>query len=235
MTRFAFEGYILTAPASLPRLVEGRNRMELRTGDKHGKRTSPWTVPVDFRSEAALRRHLAGLDGAVVLPGNRDRVRIAPAGEGVAARAVFRFDEPGERRFAWAYAIATLPEGPADAPPRRAVLEWSGDGAAWTTGAAIAIPNTRLQWDGSMDAETVPAEPVRTLWVRVTSETGVIAIEFTGHMDKPPLPSELRIVHRWMEGAEERVFEAPAGQAVYDVVCGPAPERHTIEMRAPSR
>ena len=233
LDRFAFEGFVMTAPGSLPRLVQGRNRMEVRTGDKFGRRTAPWKVPVDFRSEPALRKHLAALDAGAVLPGRRDRLCVAPASNGT-ARAVFRFDAPGPRRFAWAYAIATVPEGPAGAAPRRATLEWSADGAAWTRCGEIAVPNTPLQWDGSLDGEAIPPQAAPSLWIRVTSETGLTALEFAGHLEEPPSPAELRITHRWLEGAAERSFEAPAGSAAYDIVCGPEPKQHTIEMRVPS-
>jgi len=232
LSRFAFNGYVLTSPMSLPRLVEGRNRMELRTGDRHGMGTTPWVVPVDFRSEDRLRATLVGLESGTLAPWKRERLCLVPPADGP-ARGVFRFEAPAGRRFAWAYAVATVPEGPAGEPSRRATLEWSVDGTTWQPGADIAIPNTPLQWDGSIDAETVLAEATSAIWIRVTSATGVMALEFAGHLAAPALPGELRIVHRWREGAAERVFEAPAGQHVYDVVCGPDPTRHTIEMAAP--
>lgn len=233
LDRLMFDGHLLTAPQSLPRLAEGRNRMELRTRDKFHKRTTPWTVPVDFRSEPRLRAALVRVNSGTLVPWKRDRLCIAPPADG-SAQAVFRFEAPAGRSFAWAYAIATVPEGPAGAPARRASLEWSVDGAAWSRGAEIAIPNTPLQWDGSMDAETVFPKAARSVWIRVTSATGVIALEFAGHIEEQPLPAALRIVHRWREGDAGRAFEAPAGKSVYEIICGPAPALHTIEMTAPS-
>ena len=91
-----------------------------------------------------------------------------------------------------------------------------------------------MQWDASMDGELVPPEAVRTVWVRVTSDTGANACDFGGHLEEAPLPGELRVTHRWKEGAAEHVFEAPRATAVYEVPCGANPERHTIEMRVPS-
>jgi hypothetical protein len=232
LDKFAFGGYIMTAPLTLPRLAEGRNRMELRCRDKHQKRTTPWTVPVDFRSETALRAVLAGLENATIAAGGHERLCIQPTNG--AARALFRFDAPETKRFAWAYAIATVPEGPTNAPARRAALEWSADGAAWKPLAQLAIPNTPHQWDASIDGEIVPAEPSAKLWLRATSETGITAFEFTGHIEQPALPGELRITHRWKEGDAERSFVAPRGATVYELLCGKDPEAHTIEMSVPS-
>jgi hypothetical protein len=229
---FAFDGYLMTAPLSLPRLAEGRNRMELRSGDKFGKRTVPWTVPVDFRSEAALRQTLVRLETGTLQPWNRNRLRVAPAAAGP-AQAVFRFEAPESGRFAWAYAIATVPEGPTNTPPRQAEMEWSKDGVSWTSVAKLAIPATPLQWDASLDGEIVPTAASRTLWLRVTSETGLIALEFAGHLEAPPSAGDLRITHRWTEEGVPREFTAPPGQERYEIMCGENPQAHTIEMRVP--
>lgn len=233
LNTFVFDGYLMTAPLSLPRLAEGANRMELRMLDRHRKRTTPWTVPVDFRSEAAFRTALVRLERGTLVPGKRDRLRIVPPSNGP-AQAVFRFDAPGTRRFAWVYAIATVPEGPTNASARQATMDWSADGAAWRRLAQLTIPNTPLQWDAGMDGEFVPPEAIKTVWIRVTSETGAIGLEVTGHIEEPPSAGELLVTHRWTEGGAERVFEAPRGSAAYDVPCGKNPVAHKIEMRVPS-
>lgn len=54
LDRMRFEGYILTAPAAIPRLAEGDNHLELGAGDKHGCCTLPWLHRVDFRATADL-------------------------------------------------------------------------------------------------------------------------------------------------------------------------------------
>jgi hypothetical protein len=134
-------------------------------------------------------------------------------------------------------AVVLAPAAPAPAAGatvRQAVLEWSTDGAAWTRGAALAIPNTPLQWDAGLDAEVVLPQPAAAVWVRVTSDTGAIALECAGHLEEPPSPGELRITHRWREGTDARAFDAPRGCAVYEVPCGRDPRGHTIEMRVPS-
>jgi len=233
LSSFAFDGWIMTAPLSLPRLVEGANRMELRTLDKHGLGTVPWNQPVDFRSEAALRTALVRVEAGALAPAARNRVKILPPADG-AMRAVFRFDAPAARRFAWAYAVATVQEGPVDAPAKKATLEWSADGAAWKDVATIAIPNTPLQWDASLDGEVRPPEAAGQLWLRVSSDTALTALDFAGHLAEAASPATLRIVHRWREAAGEREFAVPAGNAPYAVTCGADPRGHSIEMRVPS-
>lgn len=232
LNTFAFDGFLMNAPLSVPRLEEGRNRMELRYGDKFGKRSVPWTVPVDFRSETALRQTLVRLEAGALQPWKRDRLRVAPTATGP-AQAVFRFDAPQHARFAWAYAIATVPEGPTNAPPRQADMAWSTNGVSWTPVARLTIPSTPLQWDASLDGDIVPMESQPSLWLRVTSDTGLIALEFAGHLEAPPSAGDLRITHRWMEDGVAHEFVAPRGQQTYEVSCGKNPKAHVIEMHAP--
>lgn len=233
LSSFSFDGHIMTAPLSLPRLAEGLNRMELRTLDQHGMRTTPWTVPVDFRSETALRSALVRIEAGSLAPASRGRLQIAPP-EGGVARAVFRFSAPGGRSFAWFYAVATLKEKPVEAPALRAQLEWSPDGVTWADVASMTIPGTPLQWDASLDGQVRPAEAVAEAWLRVTSGTGLTAFEFAGHLAEPSSPATLRIVHRWRDAAGEQRFASPAGADSYSVTCGPAPHGHSIEMSAAS-
>jgi len=233
LRRFAFEGYVMVAPASLPRLVAGANRMELRTGDRRAQCTTPWTVPVDFRTEQALKKHLIGLDRGTFAPGKRKRVCLIPR-DSESLQAVFRIAAPDERVFTWAYAIVTVPEGPVELPPRQATLEWSADGIRWTQCAALAIPHTSLQWDASIDGDIVPPQPARALWLRVTSDTGIGACEFTGHLAHHQPLGRLQIIHRWREGQQQREFIVPQDANEYHVTCGSDPRDHAIEMRVPS-
>jgi hypothetical protein len=113
-------------------------------------------------------------------------------------------------------------------------MEWSKDGVSWTSVAKLAIPATPLQWDASLDGEIVPAAASRTLWLRVTSDTGLIALEFAGHLEAPPSAGDLSITHRWTEDGVPREFTAPPGQERYEILCGRNPQAHTIEMRAPA-
>lgn len=229
----AFDGHIMTAPLALPRLGQGANRMELRSLDQHGLRTVPWNQPVDFRSEAALRTALVQLAAGAIAPGDRRRLCLMPPADGPLC-AIFRFDAPAARRFAWAYAVATVKEGPVDAAARTATLAWSSDGATWHDGASIAIPSTPLQWDASLDGEFRPSGTAARLWLRVTSGTAVTALDFAGHLAEPASPATLRIVHRWLDADGEHTLVAPAEATAYSVVCGADPRRHSIEMHAPS-
>ncbi len=231
--RLACDGWLQVAPMSLPRLEPGANRMHLRCGDRFGCSSVPWPVTVDFRSEATLRSHMVGIESGILVPGKRDRLRLMPPDTGPAV-GIFRFDAPTGRPFAWAYAVATVPEGSADALPMHATVEWSYDGSEWQPLSAIAIPNTPLQWDGSIDGLVRLPAPAPQLWLRVGSGTGVTALEFAGHIAAPVCPGTLRIVHRWQEPGGRREVTVPQGAASWSIDCGPGPHGHEIELHMPS-
>lgn len=237
LAKLRFEGFILTAPMSLPRLEAGDNPMELRTGDKYGLCTVPWSRLMDFRAGADLPSQWVRAENAVAAQYMEGWQQVAAAGDGP-VRISVRFDAPAGEGFAWAYVHASCREGPSDQPRGEAKLEWSRDGKTWRELSKIEIPNTPRQWDGAIDGEVrfdqAPGS-VPSVHVRITSETPVTGLEFHGHLlGQPTAGQTLRIVHRWREGGGERSFEPPPGARQYVIHCDGEPEGHTIEMHAPS-
>ncbi|HYF52261.1 MAG TPA: hypothetical protein VEJ63_22830 [Planctomycetota bacterium] len=234
LSSFKFHGYTMTAPMSVPRLVEGRNPMQLRSLDQHHLRTEPWSRVVDFRSSADFNAQRVTIQRGKTQPYVSGWNSIAPTGsEPVSVSA--KFTAPAGRKFAWIYGLASVREGPADAPPRRALLEWSPDGETWWPLGAIALPNTPLQWDASVDGSAVWTVPLSEVHLRVTSDTAVTGLEFYGHLDIPnPHSGEIQVVHRWTEKGASKEFTASLGATDYVVVCGAEPADHSIELRVPT-
>jgi len=236
LTRFRFDGYLMTAPLSVPRLTAGENPMEARCGDKHGLGTVPWSHHVDFRAGADLPAQWVSADNARVTPYVDGWQRIAPAEDGP-VRVVFRLDAPPARTdgFAWAYAHAGLNEGDPDRPAGMAALEFSADGRTWQDLSRGEISNTAAQYDTSIDGEAVFDARLTSVYFRITSDTAISSAEFHGHLaGSEAAQGPLRIVHRWREGEAEKSFQAPAGATRYVVTCGQGPVGHTIEMHAES-
>jgi hypothetical protein len=167
-------------------------------------------------------------------------LRMLPATDG-AVTALFRFDAPVGRYFAWAYAIATIPEGPVAEPEKTMRLAWSRDGETWQDEKELAIPHTEVQWDASLDGIFRPEGTVAHLWLRVTSETGIAALEFTGHISEPAAhsaantrPAHLSIAHHWTDADGEHTEMAPDGATTYSIVCGADPRHQRLTMHVPS-
>lgn len=110
-------------------------------------------------------------------------------------------------------------------------LEWSDDGSTWHPLGEHAISNTDRQWECSLDGEFRCERPARAIWIRVTSETAISAVELHGHVFQPGhADANLKIVHRWIDDTGEQCVEAPAGETTYTLNCGPNPRDHSIEM-----
>ena len=235
LTRLRFEGFVMTAPGSLPRLVEGENRLQLRTGDRFGLCTLPWSEVVDFREGADMPAAWHWAHNARIEPYVSSWRQIVPEGEGLVSVA-WKFDAPAEGKFAWAYVQASIREAPENQPRPKAQLDYSTDGKQWKKLAEVEVPNTHLQWDGSIDGRKKFQRPTKSVWVRLTSPTAITEVEFHGHLASAAAEGdELNIVHRWKEQGQERQFAAPIGADEYVVACGPNPTGHTIEMSVASR
>ena len=139
-------------------------------------------------------------------------------------------------------------EGKLGDPSQRASLEWSLDGIKWRLISALTIPQTRMQWDGSVDGEVVCLEPSERVYIRACSETALSTFEFYGHLDISHAHSgALRVRHHWVEdaaattavsstGNKERrcEFAAPSSAREYQVLCGRNPRDHSFEMAVDS-
>ena len=235
VSKFRFEGYLLTAPLTLPRLDEGVNVMTLKCKDKYGLATVPCEILPDFRTTAAVPlSRQAAIRNGVVRPGADPWQVIAPKEEGP-VQATFTFDAPAGEKFAWFYALASVAVGPTNAPPQHAKLEWRGEGGEYRSLAEMAIGNSPPQRDCRMDGEQILDRPGRTVVVRVTSDTPIGGLGFVGHLAYDAAISvRPEITHRWREGNTERQFVAPPESDRYWFRCGPNPSGHVMEMSVPS-
>lgn len=232
LSRFRYEGFILTAPMSLPRLQQGANPMQVLSGDAHGAGTTPWTRHIDFRDSADLLGQCEAHANAAVEPYVKGWQRITPAAQGP-VRLIYRFDAPAGRPFAWLYAHASVNEAAPDAEAGQAILEFSLDGKHWHPLGAIDISATMFQWDCSIDGEVQLDNPAAAVWLRVSSATAVSGVEFHGHLQEDANASGiLEITHQWCDDEGDKEMRAPAGRASYSIRCGPDPKDHTIVMRS---
>ena len=232
LSRFRFDGFIMTAPQALPRLTEGANAMEIRSNDKHGLRTVPYRKLIDFRGASDLVSQFASIEDAELKPYAGSWRQIAALANGATpATAVVRFPAPAGKTFAWVYAHASIFEAPTGVAGFTASLEWSVDGKNWTPLSTIPVTCSRQTWDCSIDGEFM-ADAVKEVWIRITAGTGITAMELHGHLNAPH-PSEgnvLRVTHQWEDDRGRHSFEAPPGATTYTVTCGKNPRAHTIVM-----
>lgn len=231
---FRFDGYTMTAPISLPRLVEGENQMELRAGDKLQRQTVPWTHVLDFRENADLPSQCAAIENATAESYNNGMQALVPKGNKPASATV-RLTAPAGRPIAWLYVAAIVSEGPSEESVKKASIEWSADGETWQQFAEDEITNTPNDWDCTVTGEVVFPEERSEVLVRVISATAISGLEFYGHVvEQAQSAYPLEVVHSWQEGGEGKSFAAPVGKTSYSFECGVDPRGHTIEMSVPA-
>ncbi len=235
VAKFRFEGYLLTAPMSIPRLDEGVNVMTLKCKDRYGLATLPCERLPDFRKTAAVPLDKqAVIRNGVLRPGIDPWQVIAPKGKGP-VQATFAFEAPAGETFSWFQVQASVVEGPAPALPHQVKMEWSGDGRTFKPLAGTVVHGVPRHVDCRIDAARILDLSGRTVQVRVTSDTPISGVEFVGHLAMgAALFVRPEITHRWAEGATECRFVAPPATDAYFFRCGPAPSGHVIEMRVPS-
>ncbi len=235
LKRFRFDGYIMTAPMSLPRLAEGCNALEVRTNDRHGLRTVPWNQQVDFREPANVVAQFVSVENGDVKPYVKGWQQLC-AKSGQTLKAVLRIAAPAGRSFAWAYVNAGIREAAPNLKQPVATLEFSRDGKSWTPFGKTALTCTPLQWDCSLDGEAM-TDAAREVFFRVSTPTGISSLEFFGHLngDHPAEQRDLIITHTWRDNDGDHKFEAPRNATRYTITCGKNPREHGIEMKAQAR
>jgi len=235
LRRFRFDGFVMTAPMSIPRLVEGENQMEIRCGDKYGLCTVPWTEVVDFREGADLLGRACSVQNARIDKNEQGWLMIAPEEPDTPVSATFRFTAPANRPFAWAYVLGIVREASPQRQDSQATIEWSSDGRTWQRLACQKISNTPKQWDTTIDGEALFQQPAENVWIRITSATAICGLEFYGHiLDRSERPRPLEVVHHWKEQDSQRQFAVPSGETRYTILCGSKPAGHTITTSVPS-
>lgn len=234
VSKFRFEGFLLTAPMTIPRLDEGLNVMTMKTKDTYGLATVPYEIIPDFRQHAAVPLdQQAAIRNGALRPGSGIWQLIAPQAKGT-VRATFRFEAPAGEAFAWFY-VRVFVIGTATGTPSHVKLDWSGNGGVFRSLAAIVDNTASLCRGGCLDAEQILDQPGPTVQVRVTSSVPISGLEFVGHLDRgAALATHPEVTHRWIEGRAERLFRAPSSADRYYFRCGPKPTGHMVEMKMPS-
>ena len=233
LSQFRLEGVLLTAPMTLPRLEAGVNLMTLYGKDKYGLKTVPYEILPDFRAQAMP------LDQQVLIHNGEVRAQegwqnLAPKRDGP-VQATFTLEAPAGEKFAWFYALVSVADAQQTTPAPQVQLEWRcGHGDFLPLGASVIEP-TPLHVAHNQDGEQLLAKPVRSIELRVTSDTPIQGVQFVGHLALgAALAIHPRITHRWLEDGAEHQFVAPPAAEQYFFRCGANPTGHVIEMSLPS-
>jgi len=222
--------WVQVAPAALPSLRPGTNRMEYRTGDHYGLQTRV----VELRSRAHRPEGL--LQYLVEPPEDYDPARQTARIRGTITA---RVDAPPGTRIAWLTAGAsfTTHQGQAATQTRNAIAYAVGEPEGFVEVFRSQVPTYCNHWFTNADPEIRLAEPARTVFVRYTGDPGLNNIRIYAHCteDEPRTGGRVTIRHVWREGGQRKTHTVDReGPGAYHIVTEGQPEDESIELRVPS-
>lgn len=228
--RLGITTWVQVAPAALPSLRRGKNRMELRTGDHYGL---PSRV-VEIRSNASRPEEF--LKYLVEPPADYDPARRTSRVHGP---AVAKVQAPPGTTIAWFSAGASFrTHQQAAARNTRNTIAYAVDRPEdFREIYRAKVPTDNDHWNCNADREVRLDAPARAVYVRYVGDPALNNIRIYAHCveDGPRPPAAVRIHREWREaGAVKKKTVTLRGPGSYTINCEQDPEDELIELAVPS-
>ena len=231
---FKFDGYIQTAPMSIPRLEKGKNEFTVLENDKLNLKTTPYHLPVDFRENKGLAKKILNCKNGEVKIERPGWLTILKVDENKPLQVDFKFTMPENKKIAWCYVYTILKETKWGGAKGFATLEFSENGITYQKINSREITQTRQYWDCSLEGQVQFKTELSEFYFRVTSDTSISGFHCYGHMLEADHKGVVKIKHQWKEISGVKTFDAPLGKSTYSLTCGDFPAAHAIEMSVES-
>ena len=235
------ESAIMVAPASLGRLAEGANRLNVRFGDAHGLPTRRWITQTDFRDGDRAAAGACRMENVRAATG--EDAGIVPEDPDRDYEVVFRVDAPPHGQLQRIYALGAFRcKSPGDTAQTVAAWLSSSPDGPWERIFEAPVPDHEQRWHFSAEGEHALAAAGERAYVRFTGTAEMAHVkvraawldERLGHV-----PAPLKITHLWQEatgcykGHAECIAQADEPHA-YDLNCGEDPKLLTVMLEVPS-
>jgi lysophospholipase L1-like esterase len=222
--------WVQVAPAALPSLRQGSNRMELWTGDHYGLPTRV----VEIRSEAGKPEGL--LKYLAEPPKDYDPARKTSRVHGP---MVAKIEAPPGAKIAWLSIGGSFEthQGEAASRTRNAMAYAVGEPKEFREIYRGDVPTYCNHWHCNMEKEVKLDPPARAVFVRYEGDPGVNNIRLYAHCldDQPRGPSKTVITHTWLEGGARKTKRVELDRpGAYEIVCEADPTDETVEISVPS-
>jgi hypothetical protein len=223
--------WVQVAPASLPVLAKGTNRMEYRTGDHHGLPTRV----VEVRTVAGNRSDF--LKHCHTPPRDFDPARWTARAKGP---FIVKVQAPPGARIAWLCAGGSFnAHQRTEAPKTRNSIAYAVDQPKdFRTLYQAALPADQDHWHYQVDREVKLARPARVVYLRYVGDPAVNNLRIYAHCldDRPRHGSRVVITHSWKEKGVLRSRKvAMRGRGSYEVTTAAEPENESIELAVASK
>lgn len=222
--------WVQVAPASLPSLRSGRNRMEFRSGDHYGLASRVVAVRSDTSKPDELRNLV------VRMPDDYDPERKTGR---IRGEVLAKVTPPPGTQIAWFTAEGSFRthQQKAAAQTRNTISYAVAAPEDFQEIYRSEMPTDMGHWHYNAAREVRLAKPAERLFVRYFGDPAVNNFKIYAHcVDKEPKSSSPVIVtHTWTEAGTEKTRRVElSGTGDYEIVAGPAPVDKSIEIAVPS-
>jgi hypothetical protein len=224
--------WVQVAPASLPGLGQGVNRMEYRSGDHHGLPTRALEIRTNGNDRADFLKYLHEP------PKDFDSERRTQG----RAKGPFtvKLQAPPGCRISWFSAGGNfVTHRGADAKNTRNSIAYAvNEPKDFRPLYQAEVPPDQGHWHINADKEVKLATPAKTVYLRYEGDPGVNNLRIYAHCldDRPVRRSPVTITHAWREKGvlltHRQTLDKPGS---YEIITGADPEDEYIEMSIPSR
>jgi hypothetical protein len=223
--------WVQVAPASLPSLGQGKNRMEYRTGDHHGLPTRVMEIRTNGSDRADFLKYLHEP------PEDFDPERKTSRARG---SFVVKVAAPPGSRVAWLSAGGSFHthQGAAARTTRNAIAYAVDEPRGFRTIYRAEVPPDQGHWHYNVDREVRLDTPARVVYLRYAGDPGVNNLRIYAHCidDRPSRSCGVTITHAWSEnGVEKSKTVKLTGPGTYEVETAAAPVDESLELSVPSR
>jgi hypothetical protein len=223
--------WVQAAPASLPSLRRGKNRMEYRTGDHHGLPTRV----VEVRTNGSDRDDFLKYCHEPPRDFDPDRKTARARGS-----FVVKVSAPPGAKVAWLSAGGSFNthQGAEARKTRNAIAVAADEPKDFRMVYEAEIPADQDHWHYNVDREVRLDRPARAVYLRYTGDPGVNNLRVYAHCldDRPRGDSPVTITHAWTEGGARKTkavtMEKPGA---YEVEAAGDPVDESLELGVPSR
>ena len=223
----AINTWVQVAPISLPRLKKGLNRLEYKTADQRGLRTTPWMQIPNMGDREEMSRYW------LQPPADYD-----PAGrrlERLKGPMDLAFHAPPGRKIRWASLGGFFRSHHRDQAPRTANEIWlaEGDDGPWRRIYRAAVPAWHNHWHYAWDQEVAFDTPVEKIRLRYVGDPAVNGVRVNLHSVRPdePAADPVTVTHGFKMGGRSvtRAFTFAAPRP-YTIDCPSEPEDEFIRL-----
>ncbi len=228
--RLGITTWVQAAPAALPVLVKGTNRLEYRAGDHYALSTRVLEVRSEANRPEALLKYLA--EPPADYDPNRKTARIRGA-------AVVKVEPPPGAKIAWFSAQGSFATHQRQAARNtRNTISYAVDEPRdFREIYRAAVPTDTEHWHCNAHREVKLDRPAQRLFVRYVGDPALNNFHIYAHCldDARRSARPVTVTHTWREGQAQRSKTVTlARPGPYEIAVGPEPVNESVELAVPS-